>query len=43
MAGLDREGVLSPYDRDSNYAEMKDYTARACDQAGPRAALGPSV
>lgn len=43
MAGLDREGVLSAYDRDSNYAEMKDYTARACDQAGPRAALGPSV
>lgn len=41
MAALDREGVLSAYDRDNSYKEMKDYVARACDP--PRAVLGPSV
>ncbi len=43
MAGLDREGILSAYDRKETYAEMKDYVARACDSGGPRAALGPTV
>lgn len=37
---LDRRGALTEIDRKGGMAEMADYTARACDNGGPRAGLG---
>lgn len=40
---LDREGALSPLDRNNSLAEMRDYVGRSCEGAPPRAGVGPKV
>ncbi len=41
--GLEQEGALSEANRKGSMAEMIDYVARACDNGGPRAGLGPDA
>lgn len=38
---LEREGSLSPTDRNNSLAEMRDYVRRSCEGGPPRAGLGP--